>query len=108
MQQMSLLDKKGRDPTSGYHGGNKESRAAWNSLDPKRLSNLRNRVLYFIAVNPDGATCDEIESGLKLSHQTASARCTELKKCGKIIPIGLRETRSGRKAAVYKAIVQGG
>ena len=49
------------------------------------------------------ATCDEIEMGLSMIHQTASARVCELHKNGRIKRTGQkRPTRSGRAAHVYK------
>jgi|TARA_R110002110_G_scaffold179936_9_gene385684 predicted ArsR family transcriptional regulator len=49
-----------------------------------------------------GATCDEMETELGLSHQTASARCHDLLRFGAIERSGLRRaTRSGRSAHVY-------
>lgn len=64
------------------------------------LSGLRQRVFEMILENP--RTCDEIEKDSHLSHQTASARVTELSKKGYIVPSGIeRPTRSGRKAIVW-------
>ena len=52
-----------------------------------------------------GATCDEIEKKLDLSHQTVSARIRELCLKKKIIDSGVRRTtRSGRRAIVWKAV----
>lgn len=49
-----------------------------------------------------GATCDEIETQLNLSHQTASARIRALAKLGRIADSGnRRKTRSGRNAVVW-------
>ena len=56
----------------------------------------------------DGATCDRIETELALSHQTASARCSELlrdriavrKKSPDGRSIVRMPTRTGAKAAV--------
>lgn len=66
---------------------------------------LRAKVRDAIAAKGDhGATCDEIEVATGLSHQTASARVHELAKLGGIEDSGRRRpTRSGRKAAVYRA-----
>ena len=55
---------------------------------------------------PKGATCDEIEVALSLSHQTASARVRDLFKAGSIRDSGLRRnTRTGRKATVWEAVL---
>lgn len=49
-----------------------------------------------------GATCDEIEHALRLSHQCVSARLRELCLKEKIHDSGTRRfTRSGRKAIVW-------
>jgi len=49
-----------------------------------------------------GATDDEIEVSLELTHQTASARRRELVKAGKVIDSGrTRKTRSGCQAIVW-------
>lgn len=54
----------------------------------------------------DGATCDEIEVSLSLSHQTASARVRDLFQGGLIMDSGLRrKTRTGRKATVWRVVL---
>lgn len=66
----------------------------------------RDRILILSFIKRvDGATCDEIEVALGLSHQTASARCSDLKnKFCLIVDSGeRRKTRSGRNASVYVA-----
>lgn len=51
----------------------------------------------------DGSTCDEAEIVLLMSHQTCSARFTELHgpDYRMIVRVGMRPTRSGRNAGVY-------
>ena len=62
---------------------------------------IRNRVLEAV-VSSRGATCDELECVLSLSHQTCSARIRELALMGKIKDSGLkRKTRSDRSAIVW-------
>lgn len=76
------------------------SKAAAESLD---AGSLRARVLAAIAESGrDGITCDEVEIVLSMSHQTASARITELFLRNKIHRRGKRRTRSGRSAWVYR------
>ena len=54
----------------------------------------------------DGATCDEIEVSLSLSHQTASARVRDLFQGGLIVDSGIRrKTRTGRKATVWRVVL---
>lgn len=63
------------------------------------------KILQFIAKSTEtGCTCDEVETLLKFSHQTASARIRDLAKASKIKDSGLRrKTRTGRSATVWKA-----
>jgi hypothetical protein len=90
------------DITRNFHGGNAESQQAYLSVK-EHTGALRILVVRFIyRQSLRGATCDEIERALMLSHQTVSARVTEAKARGEIVPSGERRpTRSGRKAAVY-------
>jgi hypothetical protein len=91
-----------QDITANFHGGNRESHEAYLSVK-EHAGALRLLVVrYVYRQNDHGATCDEIERALQLPHQTVSARVTEAKARGEIIPNGERRpTRSGRKAAVY-------
>ncbi len=91
-----------RDITANYHGGNPFSTAAHTSIRPAKTVQ-RERITRYIAQQPDGATCDEIEQALGLSHQAASARCTELLAAGHIEwrDNHKRRTRTGRWARVY-------
>lgn len=51
-----------------------------------------------------GATCDELETALRLSHQTVSARLRELALAREVVTTDQRRaTRRGRKARVYVA-----
>jgi predicted transcriptional regulator len=62
-------------------------------------------VLDLIRKHPDGLTTDEVEQILGLNHQTASPRMWELHKRSLIGDTGKRrKTRSGRLAAVYRAL----
>ena len=77
------------------------SRAAYASVEPE-LPRLRADVLKFIRrCGKQGATCDEIEAGLGMSHQTVSARVNELMNTERIVDVGRRKTRSGRTAFVW-------
>jgi hypothetical protein len=94
MKQIGLFDICERN-----HGGNENSRDAFRSVVGS-AGELRRRVSDYIRSRGAlGATCDEIEMALGISHQTASARCSELKKLGQIREIGKRKTRTGRNAA---------
>ena len=89
------------DITRNFHGGNAESTAAHRSIVPMKET-LRRRVISFVRERGEhGATSDEIELALGLPHQTVSARITEAKAGGDLVPSGRRRlTRSGRSAAV--------
>ena len=54
-----------------------------------------------LAAVGNGATCDEIEIALGMSHQTASARMRDLSRAKLILDSGAkRKTRTGRNAIV--------
>jgi hypothetical protein len=94
------------DPTANRHGGNPESTAAHASIADHKARILRQVIDYVTGRGAGGATCDEIEQALAMSHQTASARCTEAVARGLLVRSEVRRlTRSGRKAAVLVAPV---
>ena len=67
----------------------------------KNLVSLRDRV-YLVICKEKGLTCEEIERMLHLSHQTVSARISELNKDLFIKDSKLRRTNiSGRSAIVW-------
>lgn len=77
------------------------SKEAARSIERHR-SRLCLEIYQFI-VEHAGATCDECEVALGLSHQTASARIRDLAKVGELIDSGeIRKTRSGRSAIIWK------
>jgi hypothetical protein len=89
--------------------GSETSRAAAESMVPC-VAKIREMVRLQIVIMSQfqGATCDEIEVHLALSHQTASARIRELYLGGHIDyrrnadgTLVKRKTRSGRNAQVY-------
>ena len=54
---------------------------------------------------PRGATCDQLEQVLNMSHQTTSARLNDLAGRGKVVDSGRREkTRTGRPAICWKVV----
>lgn len=87
------------------HGGNPESEAANEGTSKSRD---RQRIIDRLSmVGLSGDTCDNIEVVLGMSHQTASARCSELRRDGTAIPkpsgngkYERRQTRTGSTAAV--------
>lgn len=63
------------------------------------------RELVFAVIKKQPSTCWEIEEGQGLSHQTTSARITELRLAGRIEASGAtRPTNSGRQAIVWQAV----
>ena len=70
-------------------------------IEPNRLA---RQVLGYVRMTRwRGATCDDVEVGLGMRHQTASARCRELELARRIVKTqDKRPTRSGRPARVYK------
>ncbi len=83
---------------------------AWKEIQPHLLS-IAQRAYCFIWEQGDyGATCEEIELGLGLKHQTVSARCCDLtRKFADVTPLAivpsgvLRLTTSNYAAIVYVA-----
>jgi predicted HTH transcriptional regulator len=84
------------------HQGNQFSEAANESISREK-SKLCEQVYELIAQS-HGLTCEDVEATLSLSHQTASARISELKKAGRVGVSGTRKTKSGRNAGVYRVI----
>ena len=83
--------------------GSHTSRAAAESM-VSPAATYRGQVLAFIRDRGDyGATADEVQVTLGLTHQNCSARVSELaSKFKVIVPSGrMRPTRSGRNAVVY-------
>lgn len=91
------------DPTVKYHRNADTSSRAFEA-SAMSLITARKMVYRWFLEHPEGGTCDEIEIALRLSHQNASARITELRRDAKIYDSGLRKkTRSGNSARVYRA-----
>lgn len=63
----------------------------------------RTAILAFIrSRGVNGATCDEVEVALGMSHQTCSARFADLKDIGSITTLGVvRRTRTGARAIAW-------
>lgn len=87
-----------------YVPGSDTSEAAAESMRGGAAAIVRQRVLdHIVKCGEAGATCDEVERQLVLTHQTASARVHELMRQGVIFDSGVRRaTRSGRKATVWR------
>lgn len=78
---------------------------AARSIDNKTVA---GKILRYLYVSGD-RTVDEIEQGLGMRHQSASARVNELRDCGWIValPQQTRSTRSGRQAECYTLTARG-
>lgn len=57
---------------------------AWNSWDDDAQATAEERVLACLRANPQGLTHAELQRALQVSHETASARCRELVKKGRV------------------------
>lgn len=71
-----------------------ESRDAAHFVAPL-VPAMHQQILAFLCACP-GATCAEVEAGLGLKHQTASARLHELVGLGLVGYETRRPTRAGR------------
>lgn len=90
-----------KDVCKNRHGGVDTSRDAFKSLSSLDRERLRDMILAQVQFS-QGLTCDELENMLGLTHQTASARVTELLAAKKIhFTEARRKTRSGRSARIY-------
>lgn len=78
------------------------SMQAADSLDAKALTRLHRLVLDFLRGRPDGATDEEIASGLGLNPSTERPRRIELARRGLVIEAGTRKTASKRNATVWR------
>jgi len=90
------------DICANRHGGNAMSTTARG-----RTNAETDRLKVLAAIKSrgaQGATCDEIEVELGMSHQSCSARISELKARAKVRIVGTRKTRTGCKAAVLATI----
>jgi predicted HTH transcriptional regulator len=90
------------DITANRHRGADTSVNAHQSTSSKIRA--KHRMLILEKIREIGnATCNEIEKFLNLTHQTASARISELKRNERIVDTGQRRlTDSKRPARVYK------
>lgn len=72
----------------------------------KNKHEYKRKIYEFIKMM-DGATCDEVEIGLELRHQTASCFIRFLTQDGFLKATSLRRiTRAGRKAIVWRVLTE--
>lgn len=95
-----------REPYGGVppHEPDDTSSAAAAGVMPF-VRSMEERVRRYVELSGrDGATCDEIEAGLGMLHQTASARVRTLVLKQELVKTtDRRRTRQGMRAAVYVA-----
>jgi hypothetical protein len=92
-------------PTLPHVKGSDTSKAAAESMEAHARP-MRERVFEYIKSQGEhGATDDEIEVALGMSHQSCSPRRRELEKDDAIyLTDDRRKTRSGRRAGVYRVV----
>jgi predicted ArsR family transcriptional regulator len=78
------------------------SMQAADSLDARALTRLHRLVLDFLRGQTDGATDEEIASGLGLNPNTERPRRIELARRGLVVEAGTRKTASGRNATTWR------
>ncbi len=92
-----------KDITANFHQQNLFSVMANQSVSSSKEIIRAKIIAYIESQGLYGATSDEVELALGLTHQTASARLTEAKKQDRLVLNGTRKTRSGRNAGVLVA-----
>jgi hypothetical protein len=88
------------DITRNYHRGDPNSEDAFNAVPGKKRARDRYRILGWIR-DHGPATCEQVEDGVGLSHQTCSARISELRRSAHLVEVGRGRTRSGRSARIH-------
>ena len=98
-----MIPEVNHDITANFHGGDDYSAAAQESSSSEDRSRQRRLVEGWITTRGD-ATCDEVEVGTGMSHQSCSVPIAELRAAGRLIDTGHRRpTRTGRSARVHAA-----
>ena len=89
-----------------YVLGSETSRLAADSMKDHAQTDRHRVYLFLLERGEHGATDDEIEVALNMTHQSASARRRQLEsKFGAVVGTGeRRKTRSGRTAQIYVAV----
>jgi hypothetical protein len=83
--------------------GSATSAAAADSLKPKTLNAMQQRVLELLQATPDGLTDEEMARRLGMNPSTQRPRRIELARRGLVVTCGTRRTASGRNADVWRA-----
>jgi hypothetical protein len=86
------------DITRNYHGGHPRSEEA--NMRTRKTADM-SRIVLLMKEHPRGLICDEAEKLLGMRHQTCSARFSEMKRDGLLLPTGeRRKTSTGSNADV--------
>jgi hypothetical protein len=97
---MDMVFKDGSMPVCVRGSDTSENAAESMRAHVGRLRRLI--LLYIKAAGQHGRTCDEVEDGCDMRHQTASARINELRNGNLLADSGKRRmTRSKRYATVW-------
>lgn len=88
------------DICENRHGGDEFSKKANKSVASKK-EKQRQAILAVMKKHPEGMTAEECEAALGFHRSSCSARMSELKKAGFLIPLGRRQTKSGATAGVW-------
>ena len=67
------------DTTGRYHRGNQASTDANEITQQNKSRDIERIKAFFHRCGEQGATCFQLEQAIGISHQTASARMTDLK-----------------------------
>ncbi len=95
-----MIEATTYDICANKHKGNEFSKKA-NKMTKK----LRDRLLIVAHLKTvDDATCEETEMALGLVRSTCSARFSEMKNDGELVPTVRRTTRTGCSAQAWKLV----
>jgi predicted ArsR family transcriptional regulator len=78
------------------------SEAARASQTKTKKSADKDRIVAYLMQRSCGATDEEIADGLAMNPSTVRPRRGELVDDGRVVAAGSRETRSGRRAVVWR------
>lgn len=95
------MSKDDDDITWNYHRGNPRSVEAHEATKHKKQADYL-RIIKIIREHAiSGLICDEAEQLLNMSHQTCSARFSDMKNKGWLFTRGKRKTRSDCDADIH-------
>jgi hypothetical protein len=91
------------DICENRHGGNNESREAFQTTPASRRSEQCATITDYVrSCGSTGSTCEEAEEALSMHRSSCSARFSELKAAGVLIRTAMqRRTRSGKNARAW-------